>query len=237
MKTRARADANEPSSNLRAFGRSTVPQRKVWREPFGTHAPGSVDPPSGTVAQRYLQESIDSSPRQVAQAERLSGLFGSTSQRTVDEEEPLQGRFDAVQRMSPEEEEPLQGRFDSLPSVQREAGAAESGNRTGMPDHLKTGLERISGMDLSDVRVRANSSQPSQLNARAYAQGSDIHLGPGQERHLPHEAWHVVQQRQGRVQPTMQVAGVQINDDAGLEQEADVMGQKAVTQGLEEHES
>lgn len=49
-----------------------------------------------------------------------------------------------------------------------------------------------------------NSSRPAQLQALAYAQGSDIHLGPGQERHLPHEAWHGVQQAQGRVQPTLQ---------------------------------
>src|SRR5438876_185374 len=50
---------------------------------------------------------------------------------------------------------------------------------------------------------------------------------PGQARHLPHEAWHVVQQAQGRVRPTLQLkAGVAVNDDAGLEHEADVMGTK-----------
>jgi hypothetical protein len=77
--------------------------------------------------------------------------------------------------------------------------------------------------------VHYNSSQPAQLNALAYAQGSDIHLGPGQEQHLPHEAWHVVQQAQGRVRPTMQMReGVPVNDDAGLEREADVMGERAV---------
>jgi hypothetical protein len=45
---------------------------------------------------------------------------------------------------------------------------------------------------------------------------------------LPHEARHVVQQKQGRMQPTMQMMGkVNVNDDAGLEKEADVMGAKA----------
>ncbi|HAP61901.1 MAG TPA: hypothetical protein DCR93_21180, partial [Cytophagales bacterium] len=34
--------------------------------------------------------------------------------------------------------------------------------------------------------------------------GTDIHLAPGQQKHLPHEAWHVVQQKQGRVKPTLQ---------------------------------
>ena len=98
-----------------------------------------------------------------------------------------------------------------------------------MPDQLKTNMESMSGFDLSNVRVHYNSSQPAQLNALAYAQGNDIHIGPGQEQHLPHEAWHVVQQRQGRVQPTMQMKeNIPVNDDPGLEREADVMGQKAM---------
>jgi len=99
-----------------------------------------------------------------------------------------------------------------------------------MPDQLKSGIESLSGMDMSDVRVHANSDKPAQLNALAYAQGNDIHLAPGQEQHLAHEAWHVVQQRQGRVAPTMQLEGAAINDDAALEEEADVMGAKAIHQ-------
>lgn len=100
-------------------------------------------------------------------------------------------------------------------------------NNTGMPDHLKSGLEYLSGMDLSDVKVHFNSSRPAQLQAHAYAQGSDIHLAPGQEKHLPHEGWHVVQQRQGRVKPTFQLKGTAVNDEPGLEAEADDMGKKA----------
>ncbi len=100
-------------------------------------------------------------------------------------------------------------------------------NKTGMPDNLKSGIESLSGMDMSDVRVHYNSPKPMQMNAHAYAQGNQIHLGSGQEKHLPHEAWHVVQQRQGRVQPTTQFQGQAINDDPGLEREADVMGNKA----------
>ena len=63
------------------------------------------------------------------------------------------------------------------------------------------------------------------MNAHAFAQGSDIHLAPGQEKHLPHEAWHVAQQKQGRVEPTTQLKGkIHVNDDERLENEADVMG-------------
>lgn len=100
-------------------------------------------------------------------------------------------------------------------------------NKTGLPDNLKSGIENLSGYGMDDVKVHYNSSQPAQLNALAYAQGTDIHIAPGQEKHLPHEAWHVVQQKQGRVRPTMQMKGVAVNDDKGLEKEADVMGGKA----------
>jgi hypothetical protein len=102
-------------------------------------------------------------------------------------------------------------------------------NRTGLPDGLKAGVEALSGLAMDDVRVHRNSSAPAKLGALAYAQGSDIHLGPGQDRHLPHEAWHVVQQKQGRVQATAQMkSGVAINDDKGLELEADRMASAAV---------
>ncbi|WP_211236757.1 DUF4157 domain-containing protein [Sporocytophaga myxococcoides] len=105
-------------------------------------------------------------------------------------------------------------------------------NKTGLPDNLKSGIENLSGYSMDDVKVHRNSDQPAQLNALAYAQGNDIHLGAGQEKHLPHEAWHVVQQKQGRVQPTMQMKGnVDINDDEGLEKEADVMGANALSAG------
>lgn len=100
-------------------------------------------------------------------------------------------------------------------------------NNTGLPDNLKSGIESISGQSMDDVKVHYNSNKPSQLNAHAYAQGSNIHLASGQEKHLPHEAWHVVQQKQGRVKPTVNINGAAINDDKGLEKEADVMGSKA----------
>ncbi len=107
------------------------------------------------------------------------------------------------------------------------AAAAARPNNTGLPDTLKSGIENLSGLSMDHVKVHRNSAKPAQLQAHAYAQGGDIHLGPGQERHLPHEAWHVVQQAQGRVKPTMQLKGIGVNDDAGLEAEADMMGAKA----------
>jgi hypothetical protein len=107
--------------------------------------------------------------------------------------------------------------------------AEQKPNKTGLPDQLKSGIENLSGHAMDDVKVHYNSTKPVQMNAHAYAQGSDIHLAPGQEKHLPHEAWHVVQQKQGRVKPTMQMkSSVNINDDPSLEKEADIMGSKAM---------
>ncbi len=105
-------------------------------------------------------------------------------------------------------------------------------NNTGLPIQLKSGVENLSGFSLNDVKVHYNSPKPAQLQAHAYAQGTDIHVASGQEKHLPHEAWHVVQQKQGRVQPTLQMkGGVNVNDNEGLETEADIMGERAMTIG------
>ncbi len=100
-------------------------------------------------------------------------------------------------------------------------------NNTGLPDNIKSNVESLSEISMDDVRVHYNSPKPAQMQALAYTQGTDIHVAPGQEKHLSHEAWHVVQQAQGRVDPTFQMKGVGINDNADLEQEADEMGNKA----------
>ncbi|HEX8622943.1 MAG TPA: DUF4157 domain-containing protein [Allosphingosinicella sp.] len=104
-------------------------------------------------------------------------------------------------------------------------------NETGLPDRLKAGLESLSGFSMHDVKVHFGSSKPARLGALAYAKGKEIHLAPGQERHLPHEAWHVVQQKRGRVRPNRLLAGIAINDDPRLEGEADRFGSLAETAG------
>ncbi|MDE6622697.1 MAG: DUF4157 domain-containing protein [Lachnospiraceae bacterium] len=103
-----------------------------------------------------------------------------------------------------------------------------SKSNTGLPYNLKAGIEHLSGISMDDVKVHYNSSHPAQLQALAYTQGTDIHIASGQEKYLPHEAWHVVQQKQRRVKPTMQLSGVNINNNGDLEHEADIMGEKAI---------
>ena len=99
----------------------------------------------------------------------------------------------------------------------------------GLPAALRSGIESLSGCSMGHVSVHYNSSRPAELGTLAYAQGSEIHLAPGQERTLPHEAWHVVQQIQGRVSPTARAEdGRPVNDQMQLEREADAMGAKAL---------
>ncbi|SEN77187.1 protein of unknown function [Duganella sp. CF517] len=162
--------------------------------------------------------------------EELEGA--APAQLMEDEDKTLQGKFAPVQRAAFEDDETLQGKFTGSATAQLAENQQAQVNNTGLPDQLKSGIENLSGMSMDHVKVHYNSAQPAQLNAHAYAQGSDIHVAPGQERHLPHEAWHVVQQAQGRVNPTMQLkAGIAVNDEVELETEADVMGGQALRIG------
>jgi hypothetical protein len=96
-----------------------------------------------------------------------------------------------------------------------------------MPKQLRAGIEGLSGVSMAGVKVHRDSPAPAQVGAQAFADGNEIHLAPGQDRHLPHEAWHVVQQAKGRVRPTTKLHGAMINNDPSLEAEADKMGARA----------
>lgn len=146
---------------------------------------------------------------------RASTLAGAVA-RTVIEES-------ATQALSPSVVDTLQRSIGNAAVVRLMRERANAGN-TRLPAALKANAERLSGQDLSQVTVHYNSPRPAEFGALAYTQGTDIHVAPGQEQHLPHEAWHVVQQGQGRVRPTFQMAGgVPLNDDEDLECEADTM--------------
>lgn len=151
------------------------------------------------------------------------------SQKKNSQEATAEGKPNGLAFNSPQAEHALQlqAMADDFTGRQ-EQPSKQVENKSSLPDNLKTGVEQLSGFAMDDVTVHYDSSKPAQLQAHAYAQGSNIHLGPGQEKHLPHEAWHVVQQKQGRVRPTMQMKSIGINDDMSLEREADQMGDKAL---------
>lgn len=139
------------------------------------------------------------------QRKQLSKVIGDSESKDVQLKRFIDNRPQAISQMN------------LIRSIQKKP------NNTGLPDSLKSGVENLSGYSMDDVKVHYNSDKPAQLNALAYAQGTDIHVASGQERHLPQEAWHVAQQKQGRVQPTIQLQRTNVNDDEGLEKNADVM--------------
>lgn len=120
-----------------------------------------------------------------------------------------------------EEDDLIQGKFE---------------NKTGMPDAVKQRMEESFETDFSSVRIHPDSSKAPEVGALAYTQGSDIHFAPGQfkpdtsagQQLLGHELTHVIQQSEGRVQPTTEIAGMPVNNNENLEHEADVLGSRAV---------
>ncbi|MGC1303214.1 MAG: DUF4157 domain-containing protein [Caulobacteraceae bacterium] len=178
---------------------------------------GSADIGPGRLAQ--LAQLARNGPAAITQRAELQRMFGEaiTQPQTAGPDLAV-GAEDELQLKTAANE----GQVQSAPPT----GGAPTPGR--LPGGLRSGIEALSGLSMAEVKVHYDSPKPMQLNAHAFAQGRDIHLGPGQERHLPHEAWHVVQQAQGRVQPTVQLkSGVTINDDASLEREADEMGGRA----------
>jgi hypothetical protein len=184
---------------------------------------------------------VDNRPETIAQLKMKEML--KNSQQTMqmkNEQERPNVNTTATDELSKKEIAPFQLKEDPTGDAPPTAGSSDP-NKTGLPDNLKTGMESLSGMPLDDVNVHYNSEKPAQLQALAYAQGTDIHLGPGQEEHLPHELGHVVQQKKGTVKPTMQMMGksegVPVNDDPQLEREADLMGGEALQMKANEKES
>jgi len=205
--------------------RETAAQRS---QTAGTLTPPSplqraINDSARVATQRAWVTAIDRSPRNVAKRAHCDQLIGNAGRRIADTCEQGGGGGTA---QAGAQLDTCQTAY-TAPTTQR-VSEAESGS-AGLPDPLKSGVEALSGMSMTHVNVHYNSAQPAQLGALAYAQGSDIHLGPGQEGHLAHEAWHVVQQAQGRVRPTMEIGDVAINDDHGLESEADRMGARATS--------
>jgi len=106
-------------------------------------------------------------------------------------------------------------------------------NLTGIPAQMKLDLERRSGLSFDDVRVHYNSDRPAQLQALAYTQGTQVYIGPGQERSLPHELGHVIQQMTSPVSATGFVNGFAVNDDPVLEAQADALAYAAVARPVQ----
>jgi hypothetical protein len=163
---------------------------------------------SESVAQRKLSDAIQRKMEENAAQGKYS------IQREAFDEDDIQMK--AIQRESFDEED------IQMKPIQRK-GALSGGFGS-----ILHNVSALTGTDVTDAKINLNSSKPAAVQAHAYTQGTDIHVSSGQEKHVAHEAVHVAQQKQGRVSPTTEVSGLPVNDNAGLEREADVIGQKAM---------
>ena len=125
----------------------------------------------------------------------------------------------------------------SPPTPPNETGESSGKSKGGLPGEVQSGMEQTLGADFSNVNIHTGSQSAKDMGALAYTQGNDVHFAPGQfnpgsntgKELIGHELAHVVQQREGRVKPTTETAGKPVNDDPGLEKEADVKGAQAAT--------
>ncbi|HAS40308.1 MAG TPA: hypothetical protein DCS93_07505 [Microscillaceae bacterium] len=160
---------------------------------------------------------------QLQQDQPQSNAIQRKSSKYKAKQQPIQAKQTPIKA----KQQAIQAKQKPIQAKTKPVSKSNSGGQ-GLPNSMKNNMETLGGVDLSDVKVHHNSGEPQKVGALAYAQGTDIHLAPGQEKHLGHEAWHTVQQKQGRVKPTtVQGKGFAVNDDPQLEKEADVMGEKA----------
>ena len=106
---------------------------------------------------------------------------------------------------------------------------------TGLPPAVQAKMEGHFGQDLSHLQVKTNSQEATQLQAKAFARGSEVHFAPGQyqphtqegQKLIGHEVAHTVQQQRGEVSPTAEVEGKALNNSPALEARAEQEGAKA----------
>ena len=89
---------------------------------------------------------------------------------------------------------------------------------------LTSGQVDLHASGASLKHVSTYDPRLQQVNARSMTVGGQALVGVQQDR--GHEIWHLAQQMQNRVSPTKTINNQQINDDTGLEKEADQMGAK-----------
>lgn len=218
---RTKSSSNQ-STNQRSEHKSSVANKEAARPFSADH----ILQMQSTVGNQVVQHMLAAQMKKTdAPIQRMEGL--------EEESEELQMKAIGapIQRMDGLEEE-----SEELQMKKANAPLQLKANDNKMPDNVQAKMEKSIGADFSDVNIHVGS-KASEVGALAYAQGSDIHFAPGQynpestsgQQLLGHELTHVKQQREGRVKPTIQAKGIAINDDAGLEREADMLGAKAAT--------
>jgi hypothetical protein len=135
--------------------------------------------------------------------------------------------------------------------IQKKTGISSSDNNTltagsksMMSENVQEKMEKSFGTSFGGVGIHQNDTSASDIGAKAYTKGENIHFAPGYynpesqkgQELLGHELTHVVQQRQGLVSETKQSRGVSVNDSPTLEKEADDLGKKAANNQFAGHQ-
>ena len=224
--------------------------RTIDSSPFMVSQTKRLRALSGQAVQRQDLPEEEEPLQGKAAAQKQSGLEDEellqgksiVQRQSPEEEELMQGKFMA-QIQNEGEDNLLQGKLkNSLSGASKRSvrqplqkkTKPDDENRTSMPGELKDKMENAFSANFSDVRIHPNSGKATEVGALAYTQGSDVHFAPGQfkpetssgRQLLGHELVHVVQQHQGRVRPTGEVAGMPVNDSQDLENEADRLAKK-----------
>ena len=79
----------------------------------------------------------------------------------------------------------IQNKANNSSAVKNLESVQLKSNNSSIPNELKSGVENVTGVSMDDVKVHYNSSEPAKVNAHAYAQGNEVHLGAGQEKTSP----------------------------------------------------
>ncbi|MGB1206178.1 MAG: DUF4157 domain-containing protein [Chitinophagales bacterium] len=148
---------------------------------------------------------------------------------------PVFPNIPIIQHQQPTKEEETAQKKEGEEASQEGLQMKTASSGGDLPTEVQTKMENAFGQDFSNVNIHKESKNATDVGALAYAQGNDVHFAPGQfkpntqagQELIGHELTHVVQQREGRVKPTTQAKGLAVNDDKGLEKEADDMGKMA----------
>jgi outer membrane protein OmpA-like peptidoglycan-associated protein len=189
------------------------------------------------------QDSLSSKQQQFNQSRGLTGQIRERNQRNSTPEGRFQGHKERLGPLSIHNRQ-QKGAVQAKMEPKVKEGQTETAESSqSLPETFQAKMEHSFGTDFSTVNVHKDSASATELGALAYTQGEDIHFAPGQfnpdspkgQSLIGHELAHVVQQRQGRVKPTTQMKGKEVNDDSALEREADEIG-RMVAAGQSTHE-
>ena len=190
------------AENRAPSGRRQMPRIKTGAVRFTADARGTVAADAATTTCRRPGH---------APGRRASPIPGRPSRRK--RAEPAAGPEPRTEQPRPARDRPADApgasaQRGTAARAGRPARGRGAGTAPGLPDAPEGGRRARcpAWRWTTSASTAIRRSRPSSARS-AYTQGSDIHLGPGQEQHLPHEAWHVVQQKQGRVTATTQMKG------------------------------